>query len=252
MCETQFFQANSSRVLFSFKDVGRILVQQGREIIIHPAPNSMERDLRLHLLCSVMGAVLYERDCLLLHGCAIATENGSYVFLGRKGVGKSTIAACFFKRGYKVMSDDICMISFLLPMHNAIVQPAYPQFKLKRDALDLIGINSLNLNATCSQMEKYVLSVRNQFQHTPLPLKGIYLLERKEERSLKTIGKQEGLLNLFRYSYKKKLAFTEEKKIRRFNYCTLLAHELPIKRICRPFDIHRINETMDFIEKDLK
>jgi len=57
---------------------------------------------------SAMGALLHQRNILALHAGTIAVNGGSVIFCGPSGIGKSTLAAGFRRRGYpNVAGDDV-------------------------------------------------------------------------------------------------------------------------------------------------
>ena len=103
----------------------------------HPRPN--DNDVRLFLLGSVMGALLHQRGWLPLHGSAIRLPDGTAaIFMGPSGVGKSTLAAAFRRRGYAVAADDVSLI-FTGADGSPLLQPAYPELKLWAEAAAKIG-----------------------------------------------------------------------------------------------------------------
>ena len=53
--------------------------------------------VRLYLLGTCMGALLFQRKLLPLHGSAVVINGKAYAFVGDSGAGKSTLAAAFSK-----------------------------------------------------------------------------------------------------------------------------------------------------------
>ena len=49
------YQANPNQFLLKLDQIGRFLVQNGDEILVDPAPGSLESDVRLFLLGSCLG-----------------------------------------------------------------------------------------------------------------------------------------------------------------------------------------------------
>ena len=93
------------------KGVGRYLVEGGSRISIEPLAGSSTEEVRLFLLGSVIGALLYQRGLFPLHGSAVETRWGAMIFVGAQGIGKSTLAAQFYRRGYRLLSDDVCAVT---------------------------------------------------------------------------------------------------------------------------------------------
>jgi hypothetical protein len=76
---------------------------------------------------------------LPLHASAIETPHGAVSIAGEIGCGKSTLAAVFHRRGYRVLADDVCAVS-LNGVGQPIVIPAYPQLNLCAGVLLQIGL----------------------------------------------------------------------------------------------------------------
>ena len=177
------FQAEPGRLLVWLDNVARFLSVGGREILVQPAGGAIESDLRLFLLCSPMGAILLQRGLLPLHASAIATSSGAVVFMGPPGAGKSTMAACFRKRGLRVLSDDIAVIRFDGD-GRAWVEPGFPQFKLWPDAVEKLGEDGSNLPKLRPRLEKRAVSFRNAYHAQPLPLARIYVLNFRASKNV--------------------------------------------------------------------
>ncbi|MFA6956958.1 MAG: hypothetical protein WC538_13910 [Thermoanaerobaculia bacterium] len=52
-----------------------------------------------------------ERGALVLHSSAVVLDGGAYVFVGRSGAGKSTVARLALERGHAILSDDLNVLS---------------------------------------------------------------------------------------------------------------------------------------------
>ena len=199
------YQTAPGRMLAWLDDVARYLVIDGREIIIHPAKGSTESDLRLFLLTSPMGALLLQRDCLPLHASAIATERGAVVFMGPSGVGKSTIAAAFQQRGFRVLADDISVIHFAAD-GTPWVMPGLPRFKLWPDAVARLGSTADELARLRPQLEKRSFPFQEGFHPEPLPLEHIVVLqiEGRRKSEVRPITGLEKVPQLLTNTYRRK------------------------------------------------
>lgn len=141
------YQAAPQQFLLKLDRIARFLVCNGNEIVIERAPEATDGDLRVFLLGSVIGALLHQRGVLPLHASAIETRLDAVAFAGEVGLGKSTLAAAFHRRGYRVLADDVCTVS-LDQEGKPLVTPAYAQLNLWADALEQIGAAKENLRRT--------------------------------------------------------------------------------------------------------
>jgi hypothetical protein len=113
----------------------RFLVLDGKKIIIQKENNAEDRDVRLLLFGSAMGALLYQRGWLPLHGCAVKAGDSAYIITGVSGAGKSALTAALLKRGYSVLSDDISPIT-AGDEGEPMVYPGLPFLMLWADVLE--------------------------------------------------------------------------------------------------------------------
>ena len=87
-----WYQATPEQLLLSIDGVGRYLITGGKEIVIERAPNAKDDVVRLFLLGSAVGALLYQKGLLPLHGSAIEANGGCVAILCDSGLGKSALA----------------------------------------------------------------------------------------------------------------------------------------------------------------
>ena len=169
------YQVNSEAFLLRLKAIAKYLVTGGEQIIIEPVPGVQDKDVRLFLLGSAFAALLQQRGLLPLHGCAVEVNGGAAVFVGPSGCGKSTLAGALRQRGYRVMADDVCVVS-LSPAGAPLVVSAYPQIKLWADAVKILGKRREELPRVRDGLEKYGLTLRDDFSTNSSPLKRVYEL----------------------------------------------------------------------------
>jgi hypothetical protein len=160
-------------VAFRVEGVATFLVQDGRAIQVRPEPGSDPAEVQVFLLGSALGALLYQRGVLPLHGSAVETPRGAMVFVGPSGIGKSTLAGHFRRAGFRLLSDDVCAVA-----RDAggapVVLPAFPHLRLKADAaVRLLG----EAAPTRDDVDKRVLPLGTGFAGEPVPLAAVHRLE---------------------------------------------------------------------------
>jgi len=150
--------------------VARYRVEEGQRILIQPVPDASPEKVRLFLLGSAMGALLYQRGLLPLHGSAVMSQWGGVVFVGPQGSGKSTLAAEFHRRGYKLLSDDVCAIEST-PKGLRIL-PALAQLRLRADAYQQTGPPP----EAYFDVDKFAVPMGEKYCSQPAPLRAIHIL----------------------------------------------------------------------------
>jgi hypothetical protein len=129
--EKGYFEVRSGVFRLAVTGVAQYLVEEGSRISVEPVAGAAPEEIRLFLLGSAMGALLYQRGLFPLHGSAVETAWGAMIFVGEQGVGKSTLAAHFHRMGYRLLSDDVCAVA--VGPEGLQVLPALAQFRLCAD-----------------------------------------------------------------------------------------------------------------------
>ena len=80
-----WLRAAPGRVLLDVPAVGRILIRDGREIVVDAAAGVSDRTAGLWVLGSGLSALLHQRGLLVLHASAVAGPDGAAALLGRSG-----------------------------------------------------------------------------------------------------------------------------------------------------------------------
>jgi hypothetical protein len=224
--------------------VGRYLIRDGREIVIEPAAGASERNLRLFLLGSAIGALLHQRGLLPLHANAIDLGGRAVAFSGHSGAGKSTIAAWFHDRGYPILADDVCVIGFDEAGH-ALAHPGIPRLRLWREALEATGRDTGAYDRSFDDMDKYDVPTGMGSQIEPVPLAAIYLLRKADglgdiaiERLTGVEAVETLMSNTYRGGYLKTIGRTAE----HLAACLRVVRAVPVFRAQRLWGFERFDE----------
>jgi hypothetical protein len=177
-----------------------IKILNGNKIIYDRAPHIDDDSLRLYLLGSAMGALLQQRQYIVLHGNAISFDSKTCtIFVGHSGAGKSTTAAWCYQQGAMILADDVCAITFDQGGTPCVI-PSYPQLKLWQETANLLGISTEHLRRVRPNEQKYQLPISKQFLSNPLPIKKIIELS-DENREISSAHEKLKLLKTHSYRY---------------------------------------------------
>lgn len=246
-------QALGDQLLLQINDVARYLVSAGRRITFARLPGISDDDVRAYLLTSAFGALLHQRQDLVLHGSAIAFHGEAVVFLGTSGAGKSTTAAAFRRRGHPVMTDDLCVVR-PGPAGRLRIQPSFPHMKLWLDSLAKLELSPDGLRPIRHKREKRALPLGAEFALTPLPLRKIYVLEPHAPDQL-VITPIEGpakLERLKRQTYRFGFLAAVGTEAAHFRQALKLAQQVPLAMVQRPVTPFRLDELVALVEADLR
>ncbi|HYE26669.1 MAG TPA: hypothetical protein VEA61_00310 [Allosphingosinicella sp.] len=240
------YSATAEGTLLSVAKVGRYLIREGRHIVIDPAPGASERNLRLFLLGSAIGALLHQRGLLPLHANAINIGGRAVAFSGHSGAGKSTIAAWFHDRGYPILADDVCVIGFD-DAGRALAYPGIPRLRLWREALEATGRDAGAYDRSFDDQEKYDVPTLSGVRLEPLPLTAIYLLRKADDKAgggaaidrLTGVDSVETLIsNTYRGGYLRTIGRTGE----HLAACLRVARAVPVFCARRQWGFERFEE----------
>jgi hypothetical protein len=169
-----------SAALLNIPGVARFWIADGKSILVDPSTAASERNVRLYLLGSALGAILHQRGIFPLHANAVEISNRAVAFAGHSGAGKSTLAAWFWREGHRILSDDVCAIA---PDEELHVAAGLPRLRLWRDALDARGLSCSDLDPSFDGEEKYDLPADVAGPTPSAPLGAVYILTKREGHS---------------------------------------------------------------------
>lgn len=243
-----FMQSSPNKLWLHIPNIARFYVADGNTIVVEPMKGADMQSVKLFLLGSCMGAIMYQRNRLVIHGNAIRFGDECVIFAGASGVGKSTLAAAFVKRGYRILADDLSVID-----EYGCVQPSYPQLKLWSDTAKKLEIDTSNLEQIRLQVEKYAYPLKKEFYTKPLPVKALYILNHHNQENfivepLVGIKKFEPLkTHSYRGGYLEGLGLNAK----HLTLCASVANKIDISRMTRPRVGFKLDELIELIETDV-
>ena len=246
------YQAGPGEFLLRVDSVAGYYVTNGNHIIIERETGAADEEVLLFLMGSAMGALLHQRNILPLHGSSIEVEGEGVIFVGPAGVGKSTLAGGFHKRGYNLLADDVCAVTAKNGADPLII-PGFPRLKLWADALkkleeDREGLNRIRLD---QDFEKYFVPFDNACDR-PTPVRSVFVLETTNTDKFEIIRLKAGdkidpiINNTYRPCFLDGLGGKKE----HFKQCAAVAAKAAVIRIIRPIEGFRLDELMDLLERN--
>jgi hypothetical protein len=229
--------------------VARYYVSEGCRIVIAPEPGAEEERILIFLMGSAMGALLHQRGILILHAGAIEANGRSILFCGPSGIGKSTLAAGFHKRGYSFLADDVCAVAMIDGKPSVV--PGFPRLKLWADVLRKLDKDKDQLKSVrwVQGLEKYFLPVES-LHKTPVAVQSVFVLgttnaDKIEITALKGGEKLNPIINnTYRLRFLNGLGGKKE----HFRQCAAVAAEAAVYRAVRPMRHFLLDELMDVAE----
>ena len=211
-------------------------------------------DTATYLLGPTLGFVLCLRGITCLHASAIAIADRAVALVGPSGSGKSTTAAAFARLGCPVLTDDVLALEDQGTGFK--VQPAYPRVRLWPNSVDALFGSVDALPLITPNWDKRFLDLNGpayRFQHEPLPLAGIYILDVRNADPLvprvEAVSLREGLMSLVANTYATNL-LDKPMRAKEFQVLGRLVESVPMRRVTPSADFGRISKLCDLIADD--
>ncbi|HWP98707.1 MAG TPA: hypothetical protein VN426_17825 [Syntrophomonadaceae bacterium] len=235
-------------LLLNIKGVARYLIRDGKEISIDIDPGAQDGDVATFAFGSALGALLYQRGILAIHGSAVRTPKGAVIFSGEKGAGKSTLASALSSRGWDFMSDDVCAIH--IENNTPMLYPGLSRAKLAADSYSYVYGHKPEELPISPILKKYGASFNNRQE--PCPLYAICTLETsKGSPCIEPVIGAERLLSLTRNIYRPIIHNLVEQPVQRFRQYTLAASSSRTFRVFRPVEYSQMSSFLEMLEEEL-
>ena len=220
-----------------------------------PEPLTVE-DTATYLLGPVIGFVLLLRGTHCLHASAVNVGGRAIALVGPAGAGKSTTAAAFAKRGYRVLSDDVVTLDD--ESGELMVHPAYPCIRLWPDSAEALFGAADALPLLTPNWDKRYLDLagdEHRFQASALPLAAIYVLgERSGDAAaprVEAVAPQAAMIELVGNAYAPHL---KDKAARagEFRVFSRVVATLPVRRAIPGADLAHVDRLCGVILDDFR
>lgn len=215
-----------------YQGVGKFQVKQGQEIWIDPEPGVTEAKIRAFLLGPVLGALLHQRGCLVLHASCVRMEAGAVAFMGAARQGKSTLTSFLHQQGYPLVADDKVVVKLNTPVPTVI--PGFPLFRLWPDAVAALGLENQQLPQLFPGIEKQIHYLEAGFCTDPVPLVALYVLNTADKIEISPLTGQDAFWELTSQRYMAPAIQFIGEDPRQFWQMGQVVQRVPIYQLSRP------------------
>lgn len=238
--------------LLRIDGVASYWVRDGQEIVVDPVDGGSDPLVRAYLVAAGFAVLLHQRGCLPLHGSSVVTPAGAVVFAGPSGVGKSTLASAFSRRGYPVLADDVTVVGFPDGVRPHAF-PAYPSIRLCDDVLEGTGLPSESQRVPAAGEPKTGVPLLHGFAADPGPLHSVYLLEASATSgaAISPVSGLDKVRALAANTFRSRCVLGMGRELGHFQVAARVSAGVRVCRLTRGPDLRHLDELVRSVEDDL-
>jgi len=242
------WQFGDQQLLLAVPDIAVFHIIAGRQIVVAPAAEVRREDIAIYLCGTVIGAVLHQRARIVLHASAVLVGNKAVLFCGASGAGKSTTAAALNKRGYALVSDDVCALDIDAD-GVAWVMPDGRNLKLWNQAVKELDV--VAGDAVTRKIEKFYVEPGSVLAK-PVPVGALYALREARPPAIAGITKPnvvDAAILLRTNAYRPLLVRCFGQRNDYFSAAVSLANQAGIYLLTRDKDFSQLDSVLDDLER---
>jgi len=152
----------------------------GTEVVAYPADETDEATVEHLYINQLVPLALSRQGQPTFHASVVTVPGGVIAFLGKTGMGKSTLAASFALNGSPFLSDDALLVEETAD--GCIVQPSHPSVRLWEDSENaLVDANTAkSIPISYSSKTRLLAGEALAYSAEPQRLIAAYVLEAEE------------------------------------------------------------------------
>jgi hypothetical protein len=244
------WELDEHRFLLRLPGIGRFMASNGRTLDMDPDAGADPEDGMPFLLGTGFGALLLQRGGLVLHAASVGLDGRAYVFCGRSGIGKSTLAAALCRSGCLFVNDDVCSIA-LDEKGTPMVWPDGRRLKLFEETIAHLDLDGRRRGVVRAGTGKHYVEPPSpetfvQEMNFPAPVAAIYVLrdvDRANAEGIEQLSPLNGAQTLLNESFRLRLALAMTRQSRQVAVTAAILRHAPVFRLTRPRDLRRLGET---------
>lgn len=222
---------------FAWPHIGRFSVTNEGQVTIDSL-TSDTRALRYALLGPVFAGYLQIRQVPLLHGSAVAHGGRAILCIGRKGAGKSSMAAALVSCGCVILNDDV--VPFRLDAESLRLVPGFPALKLSPQIHRLFLPDAALIDGPASAPDDKIMVSPPHCPVADVEVGTVVILDPDRPVAIEPVAPLEALGELLQHGYSLKFgedALRDGQAALLFEACARLAQAARVVRVGRTDDV---------------
>lgn len=227
--------------------VGKVLVRDGKEVIVEREVGVSREDLSPFLTGPVLAALLHQRGRFVLHASCVSIDGVTAVFVGPKGYGKSTLAAHLKARGHRLISDDIVPLSS--ENDGILIEPGFPRIKLNDDSIEAIGEDPKDYPTIHRFASKRSFQIKDPYDDKATRLRAIYILNESHRFRIEELPPASGFIEIMKNTHLGRFLEETESQSSYFQFCREITKSVPVFRLDRPSSFSEMPRVIAGLER---
>jgi hypothetical protein len=239
--------------LLRFPELADFMISlDGNSIRCFPEPDIPLDTIRHLLIDQVVPLLLSQIGTIALHASAVVLDEGAVAFLGKTGLGKSSLTASLCNRGFRLLTDDC--LALKKQGEQLIAIPSYRGVRLWPEMVSAVFHETPTLAPLAHYTDKQrVIPINGhlEFCADPIQLKRVYVLAPPDETDTQQIRitpltKREALMELVNQTFR--LDINDRTKLSNEFHWLAWAADLPIYyRLAFPRDLDLLPALLEAI-----
>ena len=198
-------------------------------------------------------ALLFERGCAILHASGAAVDGSGVALVGPQDAGKSSLVTAMCQRGHRFLTDDVLIVVETDDIWRAV--PSFPRISLAPETREALDFDRPKVAPADGTSFGPWFDVEDRFEHDPVPVDVIYVLEERggvESPNSRTTEGQRSMERLIQHSVLSPGLDLTDPLGRQFRQCAELCQSVPVKVLERPDGFETIPDVVGRVEADLR
>lgn len=245
------WQRSADAFLLTIPGLARFLISGRNAITYQPENGIAADDLTAFLTGSVLGILLHLRQSVVLHASAVLVGGQAVLFCGASGAGKSTLCAALGKRGYPMLSDDLCVLT-PGPDGRLWAESDGRQHKLWERSVRSLDLEERKGTGVRHQINKFYVSPQ-AIHAEAAPVGRLYhLVEQRngEEPGIESLAVADAAIMVRQNAFRPRMMWQLEQKTDYFRVAAQLYAQARFARYRRPLDFSSMEQGLDMLERD--
>lgn len=224
------------------------------EVIFNFDSEDMRQTVLSYFYGTGLSSILHYNESLPIHASGVTLGEELYLFCGRSGIGKSTLATGLKLRGYDLFSDDKCVLSNRDGIWSAL--PGLTIMRLWQNTIDTMDPSDFlhDAKAVIFRKDKYQYQIdEDHLDLTPKKVKAIYIIRNvavEESLSVEELSGRTKLAQFQQQIFRRKMIKGMGMEQHLWQFLIKVLQDIPVFIIYRPLETN-ITAFSDYVHDQI-